>query len=60
MKQYTYSYRINLSPEDMQYIDELKKLNIKPTTFIRIAFKEKIQRELKGLKLKKEKIIYPF
>lgn len=60
MKQYTHSYRINLSSEDMQYIDELKKLKIKPTTFIRIAFNEKIQRELKGLKLKKEKIIYPF
>ena len=41
-----YSYRIRLSKDDKKLIDELKKRKIKPTTFIRNAFREKIKNEL--------------
>lgn len=58
------SYRIRLSNDDLILLNELKKLRIKPTTFLRNAFREKIQRELPKLiesenKLK-EKIKCPF
>ena len=42
----THSYRIRLSNNDLLLLNELKKLRIKPTTFIRKAFREKIEREL--------------
>jgi len=60
----TNSYRIRLSDEDLQLLNELKKLRIKPTTFLRNAFREKIQRELPKLidaeNKRKEKINFPF
>ena len=45
----THSYRIRLSSKDILLLNELKKLRIKPTTFIRKAFREKIERELPKL-----------
>ena len=58
------SYRIRLSDEDLQLLNKLKKLRIKPTTFLRNAFREKIQRELPKLieteNKRKEKIKCPF
>ena len=42
----THSYRIRLNDADLALLNELKKLRIKPTTFIRIAIREKIEREL--------------
>lgn len=60
----TNSYRIRLSDEDLQLLNELKKLRIKPTTFIRKAFREKIERDMpKIIELenkRKEKIKCPF
>ena len=60
----TNSYRIRLSDEDLQLLNELKKLRIKPTTFLRNAFREKSQRELPKLidaeNKRKEKIKCPF
>ena len=44
-----HSYRIRLSNNDLLLLNELKKLRIKPTTFIRKAFREKIERELPKL-----------
>ena len=41
-----HSYRIRLSNNDLLLLKELKKLRIKPTTFMRKAFREKIEREL--------------
>ena len=41
-----HSYRIRLSNNDLLLLEELKKLRIKPTTFMRKAFREKIEREL--------------
>ena len=42
----THSYRIRLNDADLALLNELKKLRIKPTTFIRIAIREKTEREL--------------
>jgi len=42
----THSYRIRLSSDDMLLLNELKKLRVKPTTFIRNAIREKIERDL--------------
>lgn len=44
-----HSYRIRLSNNDILILNELKKLRIKPTTFIRKAMREKIERELPKL-----------
>ena len=45
----THSYRIRLSSNNLLLLNELKKLRIKPTTFMRNAFREKIERELPKL-----------
>lgn len=45
----TNSYRIRLSNNDMLLIKELKMLRIKPTTFIRNALREKIERDLPNI-----------
>ena len=42
----THSYRIRLSSDDMLLLNELKKLRVKPTTFIRNAIRERIERDL--------------
>ena len=42
----THSYRVRLSSDDMLLLNELKKLRVKPTTFIRNAIREKIERDL--------------
>ena len=59
-----HSYRIRLSNNDLLLINELKKLRIKPTAFIRNAFREKIERELPKLieieNKRKNKIYCPF
>lgn len=49
-----HSYRIRLSKNDMLLLNELKRLRIKPTTFIRNAMREKIERDLPKL-IEKEK-----
>ena len=41
-----HSYKIRLSSNDLLLLNELKKYRIKPTTFVRKAIREKIEREL--------------
>lgn len=64
MRQLTNIQRLRFSDEDMELIRKLRELKIKPTTFIRIAFREKIQRELSQLikeeEKRKAKIDLPF
>jgi hypothetical protein len=64
MKKLTNSYRIRLSDDDLLLLKQLKSLKIKPTTFMRKAFREKIQRELPKLieteNKRKQKIKCPF
>jgi hypothetical protein len=60
----TNSYRIRLSDNDLLLLKQLKALRIKPTTFIRNAIREKIERDMpKIIELenkRKEKIKCPF
>ena len=60
----TNSYRIRSSDDDLLLLKQLKSLRIKPTTFMRNAFREKIERELPKLidseNKRKEKIKCPF
>jgi len=51
----TRSYRIRLSNNDLLLLNQLKSLRIKPTTFIRTAMREKIQRELPVLLVQESK-----
>jgi len=44
-----HSYRIRLSSNDLLLLNELKKYRIKPTTFVRKAIREKIERELPNI-----------
>jgi len=50
----TNTYRIRLSDADLHLLNELKKHRIKPTTFIRDAFREKIKSELPKIKERKQ------
>jgi hypothetical protein len=45
MKILTETIRIRFSKDDKLLMKSLKKYRIKPTTFIREAFREKVQRE---------------
>lgn len=60
----TNSYRIRLSDDDLLLLKQLKLLNKKPTTFMRNALREKIERELPKIieaeNKRNEKIKYPF
>lgn len=60
----TRSYRIRLSDDDLLLLKQLKSLRIKPTTFVRKAIREKIEREMPKIieseNKRKEKIDCPF
>ena len=60
----TNSYRIRLSDDDLLLLKQLKSLRIKPTTFMRNAIREKIERELPKIieaeNKRNEKIKCPF
>ena len=45
----TNSYRIRLNDEDLALLNQLKKLRVKPTTFIRNAIREKMQKDFPKL-----------
>lgn len=46
MKQYVETYRITVSSEMKKQLLDLKRLyNIKPTSFIRMAIREKIEKD---------------
>lgn len=64
MKILTTSYRIRISNADKILLSDLKTKGFKPTTFIRNAFREKLQRDLPLLiaeeKRKQELIDCPF
>ncbi len=49
------SYRIRLSENDLALLDELKKLKIQPSKFIRESLRQKIESDLPEL-IEQEKI----
>ena len=60
MKQLTKSKTIRFSETQMNSLSILESYGVNVNQFIRIAVKEKLQRDLKSIKEKKEKIICPF
>lgn len=49
MKQLTEIQTIRFSKKDIELMNELKKLKIKPDQFIRISFREKVEKEIPHL-----------
>jgi hypothetical protein len=60
MKQLTKSKSIRFSEQQMNSLSILESYGVNVNQFIRLAVKEKLQRDWKSIKEKKEKIIYPF
>ena len=63
MAQLTKIEAIRFSQEDVEFMAELRRLNINPHQVIRLAFREKINREYKEIEKqieKKNKVILPF
>ena len=60
MKQLTKSKTIRFSETQMNSLTILESYGINVNQFIRLAVKEKLQKDWKTIKEKKEKIICPF
>lgn len=60
MKQLTKSKTIRFSETQMNSLAILESYGINVNQFIRLAVKEKLQKDWKTIKEKKEKIICPF
>lgn len=45
---------IRFSKKDIEIMEDLKKMRIKPDEFLRIAFREKVQRDLKELIMREQ------
>lgn len=60
MKQLTKSKTIRFSEKQMNSLNILENYGINVNHFIRLAVKEKLQKDWKSIKEKKEKIILPF
>jgi hypothetical protein len=60
MKQLTKSKTIRFSETQINSLTILKNYGININQFIRLAVKEKLQKDWKTIKEKKEKIICPF
>lgn len=54
MKQLTEIQTIRFSKKDIEIMEDLKKMRIKPDEFLRIAFREKVQRDLKELIMREQ------
>ena len=57
---YTEVFTLKISKVQKQTLEKLKSRNIKVSSFVRSAIKEKIEREYKELIEKPEKIKMPF
>ena len=60
MKQLTKSKTIRFSENQMNSLNILENYGVNVNQFIRLAVKEKLQKDWKSIKEKKEKIILPF
>lgn len=57
---YTEIFTLKISKSQKQTLDKLKNRNIKVSSFVRIAIKEKIQRDYSDLIEKQKKEYCPF
>jgi len=60
MKQLTKSKTIRFTEPQMNSLNILQNYGVNINQFIRLAVKEKLQKDWKEIKEKKEKIKYPF
>jgi len=60
MKQYTKIHTIRFSHKQADSLEKLKEYNVNISKFIRLAIKEKIQRDWKNIKERKINIKTPF
>jgi len=60
MKQLTKSKTIRFTDTQMNSLNILQNYGVNINQFIRLAIKEKLQKDWKEIKEKKEKIKYPF
>jgi len=60
MTKLTKTHKFRISEEQYNSFEILRKYDVKVDSFIRQAIKEKLQREWKCIKEKKEKIYNPF
>ena len=60
MQQYTEKQTIRISKTQRQSLIILESKGINVSQFIRLAIKEKLQKDWKSIKEKSEKIKYPF
>lgn len=60
MKQLTKSKSIRFSETQMNSLATLESYGVNVNHFIRLAVKEKLQRDWKSIKESKEKVKYPF
>ena len=60
MKKYVVSQVVMISEKQSESLDILKKYDVNISNFIRIAIREKIKRDWKNIKEKKEKVKLPF
>ena len=60
MKQLTKSKTIRFNETQMNSLNILQNYGVNINQFIRLAVKEKLQKDWKEIKEKKEKIKYPF
>ena len=60
MKKYTIRQVVMITDKQSETLDILRKYDVNISQFIRIAIKEKIGRDWKSIKEKKERIKLPF
>lgn len=60
MKQLTKSKTIRFTETQMNSLSKLESYGVNINQFIRLAVKEKLQKDWKTIREKKEKINYPF
>ena len=60
MAKLTNNYTIRFSDEQLNSLEKLKNYDVNISQFIRIAISEKIKRDWKQIKEKKERVKLPF
>ena len=60
LQTYTHSKTFKFSKQQIETFKQLEKYDVNISKFVRIAIKEKIKKDWKLIKEKKEKIILPF
>lgn len=60
MKQFTESKTFKFSKKQMNAFEKLADYNVNVSQFVRLAISEKIKRDWKVIKEKKERVVLPF